>query len=104
MEVNNLKWLSNWITEQSLRDKHKWNPSNGVIIHTLDNPGWRLWVKINETNLSKANFEKIKIDRTEHDWICCFIEDEMFQGYGGPFNLPEILSVFRYWAEANSQK
>lgn len=49
--------------------------------------------------LQDKNFKKIRMDRSENDWIRCFIEDKVFKGAGGPFNLPEILQIFRAWAE-----
>ena len=94
--MNDLDWLLNWYKNQCDGD---WEHGNGIKINTLDNPGWYLWVSINETTLQNMPFKKIKIKRSEEDWIFCNIEEGMFKGYGGIFNLPELLSIFRKWAE-----
>ena len=92
---DNFVWLSQWFAGQCDGD---WEHGNGIKIGTLDNPGWYLKVSLYETELEKKDFPIIDINRTENDWVHCAIKDALFQGFGGPFNLPEILSIFRNWA------
>ncbi|MBA3722215.1 MAG: immunity 53 family protein [Parachlamydiaceae bacterium] len=94
---NNFEWLLQWYNKQCDGD---WEHGNGIEIGTIDNPGWYLRVNIDETELQNKHFDKIVIDRSENDWIQCFIEKRRFDGVGGPFNLPEILQIFRNWAES----
>lgn len=98
MTDDNLLWLIRWYNGQCDDD---WEHGNGIKIGTIDNPGWYLKVSLDETELQDKRFQKIKIDRTEHDWVSCFIENGMFNGFGGPSNLPEILRIFRNWGEMN---
>jgi|688.fasta_scaffold202750_2 hypothetical protein len=94
---NNLIWLLQWYYSQCDGD---WEHSHGIQIATIDNPGWYLRLSLEETELQGKPFQKIKIDRSEQDWIRCFLEDNIFEGVGGPFNLPEILTILRKWVES----
>jgi len=93
---DNLDWLFKWYYGQCDGD---WEHGNGIQIATIDNPGWYLKVCLQDTELQDKPFRKIRIDRSENDWIRCFIENGMFEGVGGPFNLPEVLQIFRNWTE-----
>ena len=97
---NVFEWLQNWYASQCDGD---WEHGNGIQIGTIDNPGWYLRISLEETELQDKKFQKISIDRSENGWIRCFIENKIFEGVGGPFNLPEILQIFRNWVE-NHQK
>ncbi len=90
----NIKWLLKWLESQY---KGSWQGQSVVSIGTLDNPGWVFDVNIDRISQQNPPFSKIKIERSEHDWISCFIEDGWFMGAGGPHNLPEIMQIFRNW-------
>jgi hypothetical protein len=92
----NLFWITKWYHSQC--DGY-WEHDNGIHIGTLDNPGWFLEVDIKETEIQDKEFLLVDIDRSEEDWIYCSIEDKMFKGSGGPFNLPELLKIFCDWAK-----
>lgn len=98
MEDNNLIWLLNWFERQCDGD---WEHSNGVRIGTLDNPGWCLTVSLYETECQSKPFQDIQIDRSEDDWLHCFVRDGKFEGPCGLKNLPEVLKIFREWAESS---
>ncbi len=69
-------------------------------IETLDNPGWSVQVSIQETELQNKKFQDIAVERTKDDWIFCKVSYGFLEGNCGPFNLPEVLQIFRDWAEA----
>lgn len=96
MVDDNLLWLLKWYKSQCDGD---WEHGNGIEIYTIDNPGWLIKISLNETNLVDKSFDVIDIDRSEQDWIYCSIKDRMFEGFGGPFNLPELLRIFRVWSD-----
>ncbi|MGK5594136.1 MAG: immunity 53 family protein [Parachlamydiaceae bacterium] len=79
---------------QSQKDEHY-----EITLDTLDHPGWFLKVYLAETRLQKKPFGKLTTDRTDDDWVHCRIKEDVFQGFGGPKNLEEILEVFLRWAE-----
>ncbi len=89
-------WLQAWYHQYCDGD---WEHGNGIQIGTIDNPGWYLRISLEETELQDKEFQKIRIDRSEHDWIRCFLDDNVFEGVGGPYNLPEVLTIFRNWVE-----
>jgi hypothetical protein len=75
-----------------------WEHGWGVTIHTLDNPGWSVDINLAETSLSGKKFGKLQQERTEHDWVHCWVDEEVFKGRGGPRNLSEILGIFSKWS------
>lgn len=93
----NLLWLFEWYHKQCDGD---WEHGKGIHIGTLSNPGWFLKIDINETELEKIEFKKIYIERSEQDWLFCDKENGLFEGDCGPFNLPEVLQIFRNWVES----
>ncbi|MCD6023228.1 MAG: hypothetical protein K0Q91_144 [Fibrobacteria bacterium] len=100
-----LERLQRWYSSQCDED---WEHSYGITLQTLDNPGWWLQVDLRDTSLEGRPFVKTErgLDSLTDgdagaDWISCKVEDEKFQGTGGPGNLEEILSLFLEWAESH---
>jgi hypothetical protein len=98
--LTNLSWLLNWFAKQCDGD---WEHRNGVRIATLDNPGWYLTVSLEETECAEKEFKEIIIDRSENDWLHCFVKNGKFEGPCGLFNLPEVLEIFRNWVEKKNK-
>jgi hypothetical protein len=96
LERDLIKWLQLWYTSQCDGD---WEHGNSVDIDTIDNPGWSISINLENTDLEEKNFQKIKIDRSENDWFICWVNQNRFEGRGGPLNLYEILQNFREWTE-----
>jgi hypothetical protein len=96
MEDANFLWLLNWYQDHCNRD---WEHGKGIHIGTIDNPGWSLSVEIEDTEIENKQFDKIEIERSENDWLVCFIHGGKFEGRCGTGNLPDILHIFRCWAE-----
>lgn len=77
-----------------------WEHTNGIFVSNIDNPGWSLKIELNDTYLCDAQFKDIQIQRSdENDWLNCKVENGCFQGYGGPFNLGELIQIFLTWAQ-----
>ncbi|SET06073.1 Immunity protein 53 [Myxococcus fulvus] len=79
----------------------EWEHQYGVTIDTLDNPGWSVKIDLKDTKLLGVAFEEKTVDRSEKDWLACRVREATFEGYGGVFNLREILEVFLGWANAS---
>ena len=94
---DDLKWLIGWFASQCDGD---WEHEYGVRIGTLDNPGWRLRISLVGTELENHEFKKVTIERTETDWLFCFIDEGHFEAACGLYNLPEGLQIFRNWSES----
>lgn len=89
-------WLQQWYQAHCNKD---WEQGRRIHLETLDNPGWRLKVDLEDTELKNKNNQRIDIDRSEEDWIFCEVKNTKFDSGGGVENLPEILKVFRHWVE-----
>ena len=82
----------------------EWEHGSGIRIGTLDNPGWSLEVNLRGTELAGRAFPVIKrgLDgpKRSAEWMTCYVEGEVFKGFGGPEMLKEMVAVFLNWAEA----
>ena len=96
MKKDNFQWLMQWYQGNCDGD---WEHGNGINIGTIDNPGWYLKISIGETNLSQKEFSVIDVNRSENDWIYCSVKNGIFEGFGGPFNLDDLVKTFRNWAK-----
>jgi len=71
-----LTLLEKWYRQQCNRDwGHQW----GVKIGTLDNPGWMIAISLNETRAEHRILQKVRIERTEDDWINYWVEKKHFR-------------------------
>ena len=96
--TGNIVWLQRWYLSQCNQD---WEHQYGVQIGTIDNPGWTLSIDLQGTELETPPFTAQKIERTEEDWVHCWVADGKFQAACGPENLEEALGAFRKWATEN---
>ena len=94
--ISNLERLQTWFVSQCDGD---WEHSYGISISTADNPGWIVDIELLETNLVGRNFESLRIERSENDWLIVFSGPDMFKIRCGPSNLEEGLGIFCDWAE-----
>ncbi|MBE6671649.1 MAG: rhodanese-related sulfurtransferase, partial [Ruminococcaceae bacterium] len=77
-----------------------WEHSYGVTIDTLDNPGWKISIDLNDTMLENIEFEAVCKGNSEDKnsfWIDCCKEDKTFVGMGSVDSLEKILAVFFEW-------
>ncbi len=91
-----LKKLQEWYTERCDGD---WEHQYGVKIESLDNPGWAVVIDLQGLESEVNPIYQERIGRSEDDWVNCRIEENIFEGFGGPRNLEEILSVFFDWLQ-----
>jgi hypothetical protein len=94
-----LNWLQNWVFQNF---NGKWEKKQRLLISTIDNPGWLLTLKLENSQYENKQLKKITIDRTEYDWCHCLIDNKEFVDAGGPFNLNEMLNYFiNFFEEKN---
>jgi hypothetical protein len=97
LAASHIGWLEEFYLSQCDGDwEHGW----GCTIETLDNPGWQFAFDLAETVLEGRAFAELRIERSDHDWLMCRIEEGRWTGAGGPRNLDEIVATFRTWVEA----
>lgn len=86
--------LQRWYSSQCDGD---WEHQLGIQIETLDNPGWLVKINIAGTLLTAAPFPSIREIEDEREWMDCKVENDVFQGAGGPHMLGAIIEVFMRW-------
>lgn len=94
--VDTLGFLQDWFSGQCDRS---WEHQLGIEIKTIDNPGWHVRVDLVGTSQAGVALETVEVSRSEDDWYLCRVNDDVFEGFGGPRNLGDVLVVFLSWAE-----
>lgn len=97
--MSTLARLTKWYFSQCDGD---WEHGYGIIIDTLDNPGWRLKVNLIDTDLELKAFQRTEIERSDNDWLQCWVKEGIFLGACGPENLEEMLLIFCEWSDIGS--
>ena len=90
--MNSISKLCTWYANQSPDD---WQE---VRIVTIDNPGWSLKVDLEGTALSPKPFAETRRDSSDTDWLVARKNGNVFEAFGGPLNLDEMIGVFVTWA------
>jgi len=78
-----------------------WEQVNGVHIDSVDNPGWQVRIDLAGTRWAGRDFEICQHDRSEHDWLRCWVDGTQWLAAAGPSNLEEALEVFLAWVGAD---
>lgn len=96
MKGNDFFWLQKWY--YCHRDEDG-KCNKRITIFTVDNPGWRLTVNLEGTELKNKEFTEIHFQAAqEDDWTFCYIRNNKFEGACGPKNFSSVLGVFKQWA------
>lgn len=90
--------LEQWYANQC---DGEWERGSGIRIETLDNPGWQVHISLRHTRKRKAAQEKVRIDRTETDWIHYWVDRGEFHIACGAKNLSEAIDIFVRWYESD---
>jgi hypothetical protein len=83
--------LQRWYAAECNGD---WEHSYGIVIETLDNPGWLVKIDLEETLLACRARPRVEIRASEDNWLDIEITDEKFTGSGDPTKLHNILQAF----------
>lgn len=90
--MSNLEKLQEWYQSQCNDD---WEHQFGIKVETLDNPGWKLEIDLEGTELENVTFEEIKMNYDSNtDWLICQQKDNKFVGASGPMFLEKMIAVF----------
>jgi len=96
--MDSLSLLEKWYSSQCDGD---WEHQYGVKLETLDNPGWTLEIDICRTAARDRALDRVKIERTENDWIHYWVEKKQFRAHMGPQNLREGMETFFRWLKGS---
>jgi hypothetical protein len=101
--MNPVEWLQQWYQAQC---NGEWEHQYGVLIDTIDNPGWSVKIDLTGTPLQNLSMESVARGSVNHiglngdqAWLQCKVENNRFEGAGGPLSLLEICEAFKNWVE-----
>jgi hypothetical protein len=93
--------LLEWLQQIFANDlcNNSWEHEHGIMLTSIDNPGWLLEFDLQDTYIEDIPFEEVFIqkDDDEDDWYHCILENGVFRGGGGPKNLTNVFKVLRNW-------
>ena len=106
-----LDWLEQWYRSQC---NGEWEHEHGIVLQTLDNPGWLLKVDLVGTTHAKlATDRSLEVvgdppgESNQNiggdEWMSCEIKEGRFVGAGDPSRLTDILMSFRRFVEATTE-
>jgi len=75
----------------------QWEHEDGIIIQTLDNPGWMVRISLFGTFLQGHDFTATEEELSERNWYICRVKNGYFEGFGGVNNLSDIVDIFYDW-------
>lgn len=90
MEI--IEWIQAWYLDQC--DGH-WEHQYGMVIETLDNPGWSIRVELEGTDYAIPDETWKQIELSERDWYGYKIEKNVFEASGDPAKLGFLLRLFK---------
>ncbi len=101
MKIDDLAYLQDWYARHCNGD---WEHDSRVRIGTLDNPGWRLWVNLEDTELSGRRIPRTRDESSDGDWVDYGSDGLTFAAACGPQGLVRALAAFRALAESGDGK
>jgi hypothetical protein len=85
-------FLQDWYARHCDGD---WEHDARVRLSTLDNPGWRLWVNLEDTELSGRLVARTGDQSSGEDWVDYRCDGPAFDAACGPRGLGRALAAFR---------
>jgi len=95
-----IEFLQSWYRRHCDGD---WEHQHGVELGTLDNPGWRLAIDLQGTELEGRTLERHVTERSEDDWLHAWSDGSKFHVAAGPLNLAEAIDLFRRFVDDDSK-
>ena len=94
-----LAFLLRWFQSHCDGD---WEHDDGIMIETLDNPGWSIRIRIEGTELEGRVTPWVRLhdDSDEHVWLYWHSSGTEFRAACGPTDLPRALAAFQLFASA----
>lgn len=94
-----LAFLADWFARQC---DGEWEHDQGVTLENLDNPGWSLRIRIEDTDLHGVQAPLVKFDESEDEWLRWRSDGVLFEAYGGPGDLKRVLRAFYEFATTHA--
>ena len=97
MTDSTLDFLMRWFAAHCDGD---WEHDLGIRIETLDNPGWALDVRIEDTELSGLVTDWHRTDDSATEWVHWRSTGMAFEARCGPQDLGRALAAFQSFVES----
>jgi Immunity protein 53 len=93
-----IEWLEKWYADHC---NDSWEHDYGIVIETIDNPGWSVSIDTTDTILDGLEIPYSIHERSENDWIGYSVLNNVFKGVGDAAKLNAIIKIFREIYEAS---
>jgi len=87
-----IDWISGWYMDNCNGD---WEHTSGVLIETLDNPGWSIKIDLIDTLLEGKQLAEIFVDKSDDDWFKVSSDGKHFIAYGDGSKLKFLIENFK---------
>lgn len=77
-----------------------WEHDVGVRIASLDNPGWSVDIRIEDTELDGVTIDWVVAEESDDAWLHWRTTGRMFEARCGVSDLARVLDAFRELAES----
>ncbi|MBB5620138.1 hypothetical protein HDE69_001176 [Pedobacter cryoconitis] len=91
-----IDWISKWYIDNCDGD---WEHTSGVLIETLDNPGWSIKIDLINTPLEGKQLAEVFVDKSEDDWLKICSDGKRFIGYGDANKLKHLIESFKSFSQ-----
>lgn len=92
-----LAYLQQWFLEQC---DGEWEEDYGVVLETLNNPGWHLRVPLTDTPLAGRTYDRRLHGHSTERWVDLRSDGTTFDAACGPLALQDVIDGFRAFAVA----
>lgn len=86
-----IELLYQWYIQQC---NGHWEHDYGIMIQTIDNPGWQIKIDLHHTNMEDLTIPWNLITEDDMNWYGYKIDDKQFLGAGDPTKLEKIIDCF----------
>ena len=98
MEMNSFDFIVAWFAAHCDGD---WEHDVGIRVATLDNPGWRVDIRIEDTELQGIEIDWKVDEQSEQEWLQWRATGRFFEARCGPKDLGRAFDAFRLFAEGD---
>lgn len=92
MNSNILSWIQDWYKAECNGD---WEHTFGIKISTIDNPGWKIVIDLEETEYATIEYNSGLNELNNSDWYIYKFENSKFSAHGDPDKLEYLLTKFK---------
>ena len=97
--ADTLAFLQEWLLAQSDGD---WEDDQGIVIESLDNPGWCLKIGLAGTGLAGIEQPRRELNEDRPSWVEAWADGVTFEAACGPLGLTAAIEEFRRFVQLHA--